>query len=164
MLNNYNEFVGQVIQDINDIGIDISNYELDHIAYTASTKAEYEELRSQILKLGELTGEDLVGGRRVGVMKLNKPLVYEGRLIPGFELIEPVEGVLTESHLDHIEFVVPEGNAELMKKYPEVRWDISSLNRPEYPHLKVKGVKVKFHELSIFDTIEHQNRRKEQLH
>jgi len=163
MLNNYSEFVGQVIQDINEIGINISNYELDHIAYTVSTKAEYEELRSQILKLGELTGEDLVGGRRVGVVKLDRPLIYKEKLIPGFELIEPVEGVSTESCLDHIEFVVPEGNEELMKKYPEVQWDTTSLNRPEYPHLKVEGIKVKFHELSIFDTIEHQNRRKEQL-
>ena len=119
---------------------------------------------SQILKFGEVRGEDLVGGRRVGVVKLDRPLIYKDKLIPGFELIEPIEGVPTESRLDHIEFVVPEGNDELMKRYPEVGWDTISLNRPEYPHLKIKGVKVKFHELSIFDTIEHQNRRKEQLH
>jgi predicted metalloenzyme YecM len=163
MLDNYKEFLDQVFADIAQVGIDVSHFELDHIAYTTSSKTEYEELRSKVLKLGELVGEDLVGNRRVGVIKLNQPLLYENRLIPGFELIEPVDGVSTESRLDHIEFVVPQGNNELIKQYPEVSWNTSSMTRLEYPHLKVNGLKVKFHELSIFDTIEHQNYRREQV-
>lgn len=163
MFKHYQTFLDNVFLEIENMGIDVSHFALDHIAYTASTKDEYENLRAEMLQMGELAGEDLVGGRRVGVVHLNKELVYKERRIPGVELIEPTADKPTESRLDHIEFVIPMGCKSLMDLYPHLPWDISSMNRPEYPHLKVKGLKVKFHELSIFDTIEKQHsRRKEQ--
>jgi len=163
MLDNYQGFLDQVFSDIARTGIDVSRFELDHVAYTASSKDEYKELRRQALELGKLCGEDLVGGQRVGVIKLDNPLIYKDRRIPGFELIEPVEGLATQSRLDHIEFVVPEGNEQLMREYPQALWNVSSLKRPEYPHLKVDGLNVKFHELDIFDTIKSQHRKRAEL-
>lgn len=163
MFKHYQDFLDQVFLEIDKMGIDVSRFELDHIAYTAATKDEYEILREEILQMGKLVGEDIVDGRRVGVVRLNKELAYKERQILGVELIEPVADKSKESRLDHIEFVIPVGFTTLMDLYPNVSWDISSMNRAEYPHLKVKGLQVKFHELSIFDTIEKQHgRRKEQ--
>lgn len=163
MFEQYEAFLDHVFADIEKMGIDVSHFDLDHIAYTASTKDEYETLRAEILEMGKLVGEDLVGGRRVGVVRLNTDLKYKERNIPGIELIEPVQDKPTESRLDHIEFVTPMGFKNLMETYPNIPWDMSSMDRPEYPHLKVKGLQIKFHELSIFDTIEKQHgRRKEQ--
>lgn len=157
MFDNYQEFISEVLDGVRGLGIDISGLEMDHIAKTTATKAEYNELRPQLLLLGEMVAEDLVGGRRVGIVRLKEPLEHENLRIPGVELIEPVNDGDTESDFHHAEFVIPEGFEAMMAKYPDVKWEKSTMNRPEYPHLCVKGFpKVKFHEVNIFDTVERQ--------
>lgn len=163
MFEQYEAFLDHVFADIEKMGIDVSHFDLDHIAYTANSGEEYNKLKEEMLLTGQLVGEDIIGGRRVSVVKLNQELKYRTRHIPGFELIEPAEGKPTLSRLDHIEFVVPTGLTNLKSQYPLVPWNTESMDRPEYPHLKVYGLAVKFHELSIFDTIEKQHStRKEQ--
>lgn len=163
MFDNYKQFLSDVFRELATTGIEHTNLEIDHIAYTAGSTEEYESLRPRLIGMGKLIAEDLVTGRRVGIVLLNEPLEYENKKIPGVELIEPILNVPTESRLDHIEFVIPMGFERFMHTYPHVRWDTSSMSRQEYPHLKIQGVRAKFHELSIFETIERQKRNKETL-
>lgn len=122
MFDQFQSFVGGVIARLKTLGIDQSDLEIDHIAYSAGTTAEYDSLRPKILELGELIAEDLVGGRRVGVVRLREPIEYEGRKIPGVELIEPVKDVVTQSGLNHVEMVIPMGYEAFMSAHTEVDW------------------------------------------
>jgi predicted metalloenzyme YecM len=163
MFNQYKQFLVETFQQLQDLSIPFENLTIDHIAYTAGSKKEYEKLKPLFIGMGRLVAEDIVGGRRVSVVRLNEPLIYENRKIPGAELIEPIADSQTISRIDHIEMIIPMGFKQFMKSLPSITWDTSSMTRAEYPHLKVKGLRVKFHELSIFDTIERQKRSKEQL-
>ena len=160
MLNNYINFLNKVFSQIHKLSIDVSDLEIDHIAYTANSSEEYEKLKLELLKLGKMVGEDTIKGRRISVIKLHRILPYQSRTIPGLELIEPTIDKPTPSGLDHIEFVVPTGLSLFKDKYPDVNWNLESFGRAEYPHLKIYGVPVKFHELNIFDTITQQRTNK----
>lgn len=132
--------------------IDVTGLVLDHIAYKASSDKEYDKLKPEFMEMGELVREVLVGGRRVGVFKLKKPLVYKKYRIPAVELIGPMEGEKVVSGLEHAEFVLKESFESFMKKYPDLNWDTSSINRDKYCMLKLKlreGMQVKFPEKSI---------------
>lgn len=62
-----------------DIDLDKSGAELDHIAWQCATSQEYDNYEADFEKLGELVREPIIGGRRVGVFKLFKPLVYDNQ-------------------------------------------------------------------------------------
>jgi predicted metalloenzyme YecM len=164
MFNSYESFIDETLEKLALQGISVSGLVVDHIARTTESKAEYDSLKPDLLKLGELIAEDLVGGRRVGIVRLFEPLQYGEMTIEGVELIEPVEGHPTPSAINHIEFVIPMGFNTFMANQPTtVNWDTSSMTREEYPHLKIVALsEVKFHEATIFETVERQHRRKKE--
>lgn len=155
IVDNLETFLNDLLEDIAKIGVDVSSYELDHVAYQASSNEDYDKIRPEFLKMGKLLREDLVNGRRVGILKLSEPLIYHHYTISALELIAPKEGQNVKSSLQHAEFVIDESLESFVSKYPKVDWNISAIDREPYSHLVVSfgDVVVKFHPKSILNIV-----------
>ena len=149
-------FINEKLNQLNDLIIDVSILELDHFGYQTSSKQDYEDKTTEVSSIAQRISENIVGGRRVGIYKLNQPYKHEQFTISGFELVEPKDGQITDSRLDHLEFVLPESFETFIAKNPLVNWDTTAMNRPEFAKLTVKfddGSSVKFHLKNIFEEI-----------
>lgn len=136
--------------------IDVSNLYLDHFAYQTNSASDYEKIKFEVLSIADEVSEKIIGDRRVSIFKLRTPFDYKGRVIPVIEIIEPKEGQICPSAFEHAEFVV-DSIPKFVQKYPDLDWDLSSANRPDFPHLKLKlsdAIQVKFHPQSILEIIE----------
>lgn len=140
-------FLDSFFEQIKKVSLDVSGLLLDHVAHQASSSDDYDQIKDDFSKLGKLVSEEVIGGRRVSVFNLDKPLVYKNYQIPVLELIEPKEGQVCESVLQHAEFVYEDPFEELIEKYPGIDWDTSSMNRSDFAHLKLNfdnGLTLKF--------------------
>lgn len=153
IIHNFKQFADTLISNSN---IDLSNLELDHFGYQTSSKEDYERLKVECMQLGNLESENIVGGRRVGIFRFNKPFEYSKYVISGFELVEPKEGQICNSELDHIEFVLNCTFDEYIKDNPHIEWDLIAKDRLEFAKISIKfenGKTIKFHTKNIFDEI-----------
>jgi predicted metalloenzyme YecM len=152
-----NQFLDSLFEQISNVGLDVSGLLLDHVAYQASSSKDYDQVKDNFSNLGKIVSEEVIGGRRVSVFELKKPLSYKNYQIPVLELIEPKESQICESALQHAEFVYENPFEELIKKYPNVDWDTSSMYRIQFAHLKINfdnGLTLKFLQdpiLSMFE-------------
>jgi len=149
-------FVETKLSALADLGIDVSTLELDHFGYQTSSKEDYDNLKIPSNEIGDLISENIVNGRRVGIYRLKIPIRFQNYTILGFELVEPKEGQICSSHLDHIEMVLNESFESFIQKYPKTNWNFDAMNRPEFPKVSYffdDGTSVKFHPLNIFEEI-----------
>lgn len=133
----YTKFLDAFFDQIKKMKLDIADLPLDHIAYQASTKEDYEQRLPEFSKFGELVSEEMIGGRRVAVVTLDEPFIYKDYLISALELIEPKEGQQCDSAFQHAEFVVNQPFENYIDQYPNIDWDTSSMHRDEFSHLKL---------------------------
>ena len=96
---NYVPFLDSFFEQIAKVGLNVDGLPLDHIAYQASSKKDYE--------------------------------------IPALELIEPKDGQECKSDFQHAEFVMEKSFQDYLDECTEINWDKSSMNRNEFPHLKI---------------------------
>lgn len=156
VLDQITEFLHKFTNEVEKLGIDTSSYNLDHVAYQASSTNDYESLKPTFEKLGNLVHEAVVGGRRVAVFRLKNQINYDGNKIIALEIIEPKEKQVCESGWEHAEFVIEESYEDLMTRYPDLKWDTTSADRPIYSHLKLRladNMQLKFHKMDILETI-----------
>ncbi len=156
ILDNYKEFLDKLTNDIIDKGVDVSKYNLDHFGYQCSSNEDYDKLKPEFEKIGKLVDEAVVGGRRVGIFKLDNPLVYKNWNIDAVELVAPKEGQVCPSALEHAEFVIDTDFDTFVKKYPNLQWDTSKVNQPTFPMVTLKlsgATQVKFHYKPVLDIV-----------
>jgi len=151
-INNYETFLQNWLQEIKDLGLDVSSFKLDHLGYSVSSKDEYDKTKVELLKLGELIREPLISNRRVGVFKLSSPLQFEDYSIDAIELIEPKNGEKIFDGFEHAEFTINIPFENLTQQYPNLNWDESNINRSDFPRLKLvlpSGKELKFNHKPI---------------
>jgi len=147
-------FLNFFFQKLNEVGIDISQYEMDHLGYQASSNEDYDQLKQELQKEGDFLDENLVGGRRVGLFMLKQPLFYKNYSITALELIAPKEEQVCPSALEHAEFIIDEDFESFTQKYPHLAWDKSKMNQPMFPMVSLKlddNIQVKFHHQPVFE-------------
>lgn len=152
-----NQFLDSFFEQIKNVNLDVTGLSLDHIAYQASSSEDYNKVKTNFSNLGKLVNEEVIGGRRVSVFQLDEPLTYKNYQIPVLELIEPKEGQICESALQHAEFVYENPFEDLIEKYPNIDWDTSSMHRDEFAHLKLNfdnGLTLKFLHAPILSMFE----------
>jgi predicted metalloenzyme YecM len=160
---NYTPFLDSFFEQIHLIGLDVTGLPLDHSAYQASTKEEYEQLLPTFSQLGELVSEEIIGERRVAVVHLDQPLAYKEYSISALELIEPKAGQQCESGFQHAEFVVNQPFEKYIELYPSINWDTSSMYRDEFAHLKLNfdnGLTLKFLQKPIIELFAEKKQQK----
>ncbi len=148
ILESFTTFLDEFFEKLNKLGIDISKYKLDHIGYQTSSDTDYDKLKTELFPIAQLVYEAILGGRRVGIFKLNLPFKYKNYFIPAIELIAPKEGQEYPSAPEHAEFVIDEEFDTFMEKYPSIDWNTKNIDRPVFPMIKLKlddHMQVKFH-------------------
>lgn len=157
MINdNVFEFIKSRVEKLTELGVDVSNLELDHFGYQTSSKKDYEKEREDSKKIGELKAESIVGERRVAIYELKCPIQFGSYLLSGFEIIEPMVEQKCKSELNHFEFVLTEKFEDFIARYPKVNWNTTAMNRPEFPKVSYifeDGTNIKFHPLNILKEI-----------
>ncbi len=150
-------FLDRLFEDLEKVGIDVSNLEMDHIAYKTSSEKEYFDLMPDFLKIGSLVKESIVRERRVGIFKLNKPWYYKDYTISAVELIAPKKDEIIKPGFEHAEFVLNESYKSFMKRTPNLDWDITVMNSDLFSMIKLKlmnNMQVKFHQIPILEIVE----------
>jgi uncharacterized protein len=156
LINNLSIFLDKFTDMVDELGIDVSSYNMDHVAYLASSTSDYENVRDELLSEGSLVHEPIIGGRRVGMIKLNNPISHKGNNIIALEIVENKPDQMCKSGWEHAEYVIDSSYEDLIDKYPNFEWDTSSVDRPDWSHLKLKlndDMQVKFHKVDILETI-----------
>ena len=158
---NYSPFLDSFFEQIAKVGLDVAGLPLDHIAYQAATKEDYEQHLPSFVEFGKLISEEVIGGRRVAVVKLDKPFTYKNYSVSALELIEPKENQVCESAFQHAEFVVNQPFEDYIEQYPDIDWDTSSMHRDEFAHLKLNfanGLTLKFLQKPIVELFEEKKK------
>ena len=154
-IDDYSNFLDSWFFEIKKLGIDVIDFPLDHLGYSASSGGEYDKIKLEFLTMGKIFREAIVSNRRVGIFELFKPLKYKDYLISAVELIEPKTRELPRSGFEHAEFTINFPFGDLVKKYPNLPWDINNVNRSDFPRLKIvlgNGTELKFNRLPILNS------------
>ncbi|MBN2100788.1 VOC family protein [Candidatus Dojkabacteria bacterium] len=147
ILTNYKDFLDTILKKMQDQGIDTSELEIDHIGYRAASMEDYEERKKELSKVGEIKHDVQVGDVKVAIYEFFEPLAYNDQRIPAIEIVSPKEGETQEAFLEHIEIVPPVSLEDFMKKYPDLEWVDSRIDRDIFPMITLDlgdGMKVKF--------------------
>ena len=89
-------FLEKTTKLIEDVGIDISISEIDHICYRVASLAKYTEMKSLLSEYGTLLVEGMISGRPISTFLLFHPIVYKQWNVSCVELPCPKAG----SHYD----------------------------------------------------------------
>ena len=156
LLGDPTDFLSKIIHLLQQKGIEVSNYELDHICYRVATKERYEYLSNQLMQLGILLVESNINGRLIATFKLNQPICFQNQNIHCIELPAPKIGSFYKEGYEHVEFVIDQPFETFIKKHPMVYFDKKGMNKKLNADLRVKleTYSVKFHHQSLEKVIE----------
>ena len=88
-------------------GIDISRYELSHLAVRVPEWDQYVHLRTRLERHAIANHENVWNGRPISILVLKEPLeVLDGKVVPDIELIPPVHQRVYKMGLEHLGVVV----------------------------------------------------------
>lgn len=167
---NLNIFLDEIFLFINELGIDVSDLDIDHVALRYKNSIDVDKLSNELKKEGIVLSCVVVNGRKIYIFKLNNSLKYKSYEIPCVELPYPaVDHNYPTDGWEHIEFVLPTENInriedsfkkrfsnltpDILKKYnyklsiPKVEGE--QLSNPTCILTKHIGLSIKFHPNSI---------------
>ncbi len=132
LLNKLYAFVDRAEQLAEDIGIDVTDFQADHIAIRINHIELTRQVHKAWLEYGNEISSARINGRPIIVIHLDPPLQLEHRQIECLELPYPAQGKLyPQQGWEHIEFVIPseaqttqEYLEELKRQFPRLaqRW------------------------------------------
>jgi predicted metalloenzyme YecM len=94
---------------LSERGIDITPYELSHLAYRVPEWDQYVQVRALLERHAIANRENLWNGRPISLIVLAEPLeVLDGKVVPLIELIPPVHQRVYKMGLEHLGIVVGE--------------------------------------------------------
>lgn len=143
ILNTYIPFLDEFFREITNLGVNVNEFEVDHLGYYSSSAKDYTEKVAELANAGwELISEHKVSDRRVALLQakqLLQPMIYGDLHITLVEIVEPMAGEETESRWEHVELVSDNLSLEdILAKYNNLTWDTSRLDRAEFPMLKLR--------------------------
>jgi predicted metalloenzyme YecM len=151
-LQEYVPFLDKFFLMLSEKGINLNQFVIDHIGYQAKSSQEYNQRVNELCAFGSIVSENIVGDRRVGIIKLNKPLIYRSQNFNVIEIIEPKLNQIVESGWEHVELLFNKSLEELIQEYPTIVWDTSVIDRAEFPQLILKlsdTIRAKFPRLGV---------------
>lgn len=148
----YVQFLDKFFLLLSEKGINLDQFRIDHIGYQTKSSQEYNQKVNELCDLGSIVSENIVGDRRVGIIKLNKSLTYRNQRFNVMEIIEPRPNQIVESGWEHAELLFHKSIEELIQEYPTIAWDTSVIDRAEFPQLILKlsdTIRAKFPRLGV---------------
>lgn len=149
-------FLDRLFGMIDERGVNVDSYLLDHICYRVGTTEEYEVKKRELLDHGTLLIESMVNGRLISTFKLHSPIVYKNRNIEVIELPAPKPGKSYESGLEHVEFVATHPLSEIVEAYPQHEFEVFGINKAINADvtLKLGEYCIRFHNQTLEEVIE----------
>ncbi|MDD0823499.1 VOC family protein [Mannheimia sp. AT1] len=110
----------QKIEQIAEIaGIDLSLYEIDHLAVRMNEAETAEQWKTMLLEGASLLKESEVNGRPIGLFTLKQAVKFCGKNVNIIELPFPKDKVYSQQGWEHIELVFPMREQESVEQWVE---------------------------------------------
>jgi len=125
ILGSCSEFYARQIRRLLDLGIDVRDRAVSHVAYRTETLAEYLEIRQELEPFCSANVENMWGGRPISKLLLRMPFSLSPESVtPLIELIPPPHPDIYQSvyklGLEHVGIVIGETFAEFGNAYAHV--------------------------------------------
>ena len=149
------KFLDKIFGKLEESGIQLGSWEIDHLCFRTSSLDNYEEMKKIFSGLGSLLVESDVNGRDIATYKFHEAVIYKNFIIPLVEIPAPKQGRAIDEGWEHIEVVIDISFEELMKKYPHLTFDTKALAKELNPELvlKFEDCSIKFHHQSLEEVI-----------
>ena len=126
----------QKIQQIAEIaGIDLSKYEIDHLAVRMNTFETAKKWRNLLVENVNILKESKVNGRLIGLFELTQAVDFLGQKVKIIELPFPKSKIYPQEGWEHIEAVIPMQQSENVDSWIERVIKMFALN--ENPKLNI---------------------------
>ncbi len=159
VIGDYRQFLRKIADNFEDSKLDVSNYQMDHIAYRATTSDSYESIMNQLKDYGNVIGVKIIRDRPISIVKLNDPLKFENYTVTCLEVLAPAQSDQFKEGLEHVEIVINDISLEeFVTKYPHLNFEAKGHGiNPEMVLYFPDGTSVKFHSLPIEEVIKLEN-------
>lgn len=118
IIGDYEAFFSLQLRRLNSVDIDISGYELSHLAYRTKTSEEYLRTREKIERHCISNIENVWNGRPISIMQLEEPLILSvGFAVGVIELIPPVHRRVYKMGMEHFGVVIGDSVNEFSRKH-----------------------------------------------
>ena len=156
IIGDYRAFTAQQRDRLLTRGIDISPYELGHLAFRVPEWDQYVHVRTLLERHAVANMEGVWNGRPMSMLLLAEPLrVLDGKAIPLIELIPPVHQRVYKMGMEHFGVVVGEEIDEFSRRHRAAltgQQFQNQWNEPVYI-LFEDFTHVKFHRRSLREVI-----------
>ena len=167
IIGDYRAFAAQQRDRLLARGIDISSYELSHLAYRVAEWDEYVRVRGLIERHAVANRENVWNGRPISLIVPAERLeVLEGKVVPLIELIPPVHQRVYRMGLEHLGVVVGDDVEEFSRVHRRALTgqQFQSPNNEPYYVLFEDFTHVKFYRRSLRDVCELDGARFDGFH
>ena len=156
LLGSVKPFLEKVFDALEEDGVDVSDFELDHICYRVETWEKYVYFRTKLSDFGIMISEARINGRSIANFKLKEPIIFRDRKIRIVELPAPKKERFFPEGYEHVEFAVRMDPVEFAGQYSELDFNTDDASREINPtvSLSYSGFSVRFHEYSLEYVIE----------
>ncbi|MCM0147371.1 VOC family protein [Photobacterium galatheae] len=140
MLAQLPEFMAKITALAEQLGLDLTAFQADHIALRVNDAALASQLHQAWLAYGAEWSTNVINGRPIVVIGFSQPLIADQWKIEALELPYPSDKVYPVQGWEHVEFVVPcqasttdELKSVLEARFPALDWQ----------QIEAAGIKVK---------------------
>ena len=113
------DFEQKIQQLATEMAINLSDYEIDHLAVRVNTEQNAKNWLTALLKCGKILSDNIVNGRPIYLIQLEKPLAFAGQFVDVIELPFPKNKQYPQETWEHIEIVMPFLNHESVESWIE---------------------------------------------
>ena len=170
IIGDYRGFAAQQRDRLLTRGIDITPYELSHIAFRVAEWDEYVRVRDLLERYAVANRENVWNGRPMSLILFDRLEVLDGKALPMIELIPPVHQRVYKMGCEHLGVVVgEEGFDEFRRAHRPVltgqqfQGPTPGVNEPYYI-LFEDFTHVKFHQRPLRSAAEMQGARFDGFH
>ena len=112
----FKAFMNDILNFAQEANLDASNLEIDHAALRFKKAEDVDLLLSELKDLSNILSQAVVNGRKIYILKLNKPLVFKNYSIPCLELPYPSKDHdYPKDGWEHVEFVIQNSNPDTLQ-------------------------------------------------
>ena len=142
------EFEEKILQLARDSRLNLSDYEIDHLALRVNSEQSAKNWLTLLLKYGKIVSDNFINGRPIYLIELEHPVKFANQLIDIIELPFPKNKLYPAEGWEHIEIVIPFGVGESTNEWIE-RINMQFLwNKLTQLNIKVSEPKVEGERLS----------------
>ena len=101
------EFEEKILQLARDSRLNLSDYEIDHLALRVNSEQSAKNWLTLLLKYGKIVSDNFINGRPIYLIELEHPVKFANQWIDIIELPFPKNKLYPAEGWEHIEIVIP---------------------------------------------------------